>query len=246
MSPDRVMTLASFVPEDQDGKLAILSDLQLLLGPVLSPVDIKGAADARRDPPRARRAGRQGRGRDGPAAGRARPARRVLDRLSKGSDDEVARAQDLMLSDLLYEIDQLKTAVEGPTGPATWSRACQRSSRPTGSASGEARLVTAPHGDARDLTMLQRFVDAVRRVAPDATGAAVTVVKAGRTVASAFTRALALAAVASAALLFAVLRRPRDVALVLAPLALAGVLTAAVWTAAGNRRSTSPTSSPCR
>ena len=162
------------------------------------------------------------------------PLAASLDRLSAAPDDAVARAQDLLLGDLLYEIDQLKTAVEGPTGPVTVEGLPQELKADWIAPSGEARLVAAPRGDARDLTMLQRFVDAVRRVAPDATGAAVTVVEAGRTVASAFTRALALAAVASAALLFAVLRRPRDVALVLAPLALAGVLTAAVWTAAGN------------
>ncbi len=234
VSADSVMTLASFVPEDQDGKLAILGDLQLLLSPVLSPIDIKAPPT----PDETRRALAE-------LAGKTKaatvlppdvrdPLAASLDRLSKGSDDEVARAQNLLLSDLLYEIDQLKTAVEGPTGPVTVEGLPQELKADWIAPSGEARLVAAPRGDARDLTMLQRFVDAVRRVAPDATGAAVTVVEAGRTVASAFTRALALAAVASAALLFAVLRRPRDVALVLAPLALAGVLTAAVWTAAGN------------
>jgi len=234
VSPDSVMTLASFVPEDQDGKLAILSDLQLLLGPVLSPIDTKAPPT----PDETRHALAE-------LAGKAKaatvlppdvrdPLAASLERLSAAPDDAVARAQDLLLGDLLYEIDQLKTAVEGPTGPVTVEGLPQELQADWIAPSGEARLVAAPRGDARDLTMLRRFVDAVRRVAPDATGAAVTVVEAGRTVASAFTRALALAAVASAALLFAVLRRPRDVALVLAPLALAGVLTVAVWTAAGN------------
>jgi hypothetical protein len=108
VNPDGVMTLASFVPEDQDGKLAILNDLQLLLGPALSPVDQK--APPTPDETRQALATLAGKVkaatvlppdvRDPLAAG--------LERLAKSDDAEIARAQDLLLGDLLGELDQLR------------------------------------------------------------------------------------------------------------------------------------------
>ncbi len=43
----QVITGASFIPADQDKKFAILSDLNLLVGPSLTPVAKAGAADRR-------------------------------------------------------------------------------------------------------------------------------------------------------------------------------------------------------
>jgi predicted exporter len=90
-----------------------------------------------------------------------------------------------------------------------------------------------PHGDARDNQVLRRFADAVRRVAPNATGDAVTIQESARTVTGAFTTAGLVAAAAIAVLLLVVLRRLRDIASVLAPLLLAGLLTLATAVLAG-------------
>ena len=65
----------------------------------------------------------------------------------------------------------------------------------------------------------------VRNVAPDAFGVPVIIYESGRIVTLAFAVAAGLSLVAITILLFIVMRRPRDVARVLAPLLLAGVLT---------------------
>jgi predicted RND superfamily exporter protein len=67
----------------------------------------------------------------------------------------------------------------------------------------------------------------VKRVAPDATGSAVTLLEFGRAVVSSFQQALAAAVIAIASLLWLLWRRLSDMLLVLAPLALAALLTAA-------------------
>jgi predicted RND superfamily exporter protein len=98
---------------------------------------------------------------------------------------------------------------------------------------GKARLEVFPKGDARDTATLRRFVAAVRTVAPDATGTPVTIQESGATVVGAFVRAGCIAIVAMTVLLAVLLRRVVDVLLVLAPLLLAGLMTAATGVALG-------------
>jgi len=94
-------------------------------------------------------------------------------------------------------------------------------------ADGRALVEVYPKGDPRDNAVLQRFVDAVRAIAPNATGSPVTIQESARTVTRAFLTAGIIAIAAIALLLLIVLRRVRDTAVVLAPLLLAGLLTLA-------------------
>jgi predicted RND superfamily exporter protein len=100
-------------------------------------------------------------------------------------------------------------------------------------ADGRARIEVFPRGDARDPLVLDRFVAAIRTVAPDVTGTPVTIQEAGHLISSAFVEAGIIALGAITLLLALVLRRMRDVALVIAPLLLAGVLTLAVTVVLG-------------
>ncbi|MDE2356300.1 MAG: hopanoid biosynthesis-associated RND transporter HpnN, partial [Alphaproteobacteria bacterium] len=90
---------------------------------------------------------------------------------------------------------------------------------------GEARVSVIPKGDSNDNRVLLKFIAAVRAVAPDATGAALDIEEAGRTVSGAFAEAGLLSFLVITALLFAVLRRVRDVAITMAPIVLTGLLT---------------------
>lgn len=94
-------------------------------------------------------------------------------------------------------------------------------------ADGRARVEVFPKGNGRDNAVLERFVQAVRAVTPDAIGSPVTIQESARIVVRAFITAGVLAIAAITILLALVLRRLLDVLLVLAPLCLAALLTAA-------------------
>ncbi|MDB5397133.1 MAG: Acriflavin resistance plasma rane protein, partial [Rhodospirillales bacterium] len=93
---------------------------------------------------------------------------------------------------------------------------------------GRARVQLLPKAEARDSAGLRRFADQVVPVAPEAGGAAVIIVQTADTIIGAFRSAALTALAAIAVILFVALRRPLDVALVLAPLLLSALLTVLV------------------
>jgi predicted RND superfamily exporter protein len=90
---------------------------------------------------------------------------------------------------------------------------------------GRVRVSVFPKGDSEDVEVLRRFVDAVTPVAPDATGEAVNIQRAGETIVNAFIQAAIWALVSIALLLWITLRSLTHVALTLFPLLLACVVT---------------------
>ncbi len=102
------------------------------------------------------------------------------------------------------------------------------------SADGRQRLEIAPSEDLDNNHALERFVSDVRAVTgPGATGTPIINIEASRAVTQAFYQAFATAGVCITLLLFVILRRVREVVVVLAPLLLAGLLTTAVSVALG-------------
>ena len=95
------------------------------------------------------------------------------------------------------------------------------------------RIEVAPRGDANDNAVMRRFVDAVRKVAPQATGAPVAVVEAAETIVKAFLQAALWSLLSIALILFVALRRWTDVLLTLVPLLVAIVLTLEICVATG-------------
>jgi len=93
------------------------------------------------------------------------------------------------------------------------------------SADGLNRVEVAPSGDGNDNTTLERFVAAVRGVAPDAAGKPVFVIEAAATIVKAFIQAAIWSVASIALILFIVLRRWSHVALTLVPLLVAIVVT---------------------
>ncbi|MFK7895730.1 MAG: MMPL family transporter [Myxococcota bacterium] len=92
---------------------------------------------------------------------------------------------------------------------------------------GTARIQVYPEHELQDFETMKRFVESVLSVAPKAAGIAINLVEFGEATARSFRQALLSAAVAISSLLFILWRRPKDVALVLAPLALGSLLTSA-------------------
>ncbi|HTT78265.1 MAG TPA: MMPL family transporter [Stellaceae bacterium] len=229
----QVITAASFIPQDQRQKLAIIGDLTLLLGPTLSPpttLPPPGDAEIMASIAACRAA-------LGPLAARDGP-RSPAARLDAALDAALARGPasvPLLRRTLLAGLDRRLAMLRGLIDAKPVTLASLPPALRDGwiAPDGRARVEVFPQGDARDPAVLSRFVAAVRRVAPDATGTPVTIQEAGRLISSSFVEAGIIAVAAIAVLLLVVLRRLRDVLLVIAPLLLAAMLTLAIAVAIG-------------
>jgi uncharacterized protein len=232
----RALTLASFVPVEQDGKLALLADAALLLDPVLNPNDVKPPPDdaqnvrailgtaraleqvARTDP-------------SGAAANDAVRLARALTTLGNAEPAARARAKAALIPGLVVTLDQLRAALQAE--PVALKSLPPDLARDWVAPDGRARIEVFPKGDANDNAALRRFTAAVRQVAPEATGTTVGIQESSRTIVRAFVEAGLWALLSITILLFVVLRRPLDVALTLAPLTLAGLATLGTCVALG-------------
>jgi predicted RND superfamily exporter protein len=98
-----------------------------------------------------------------------------------------------------------------------------------------ARIQVSPKDTSGSDESLRKFSAAVLTVAPDATGAPLSIRKSGATIMGAFVQAGLWAFLAITVLLMFALGRVRDVLLTLAPLLLTGLLTLATCVAIGLR-----------
>jgi uncharacterized protein len=221
----QVVTGASFIPTEQDKKFAILSDLALLVGPSLQPVEkqappndeqVMASIAACRDALQKFVA--------------AHPDAKPVAQLAEALGAAVARGPQIipeldkaLLSGLLYRIQLLGRLMQAKPIALADLPADLRASWIA--PDGEARIEVFPKGNARDPAVLEKFVAAVHRIAPQATGTPVTIQESGRLISSAFVEAGAIAVAVIFVLLVVVLRNLRDVALVIAPLLLAALMT---------------------
>ncbi len=220
-----VLSAATFVPKDQEAKLAIIQDLNDLVG--LSLEFIAPAAPPTPDEIRAALRNCAAKLREAVASSDvARQLARLLDQAAESDDAFLARLDHVLLSTLEPRLAALKTALAA--GPLTIETLPEDIRRDWIAADGSARLLVIPAGDSNDNAVLERFVTAVRNVAPQANGPAVQIYEAGAAVAKAFRIATLLAMASMAVLLILVLRRVVDVLMVLLPLVAAALITAIV------------------
>jgi hypothetical protein len=228
-----VHTTDDLVPAEQRAKLALLKDLELLLG--------RGFADLGRTT--------------------AEPARMAdaLAMLNDASDGEpaaaelhdavvelraqLARAGPAERAAVLARLDEALTAglprelerLEAALGAAAFDRADlpEEVAARWLAADGRELVEIVPAEDVSDNGAARRFIAAVQSVVPTATGLPVVYQEASATVVGAFERALSYAFAMVALLILVALRNVKDVLLVLAPIAIASVLTAALTVAIG-------------
>jgi hopanoid biosynthesis associated RND transporter like protein HpnN len=222
-------TLSSFIPGDQAEKLAAIGDAANLLGLTLDPLVVapppadqesvlalrQGAADLRAAAATAP-----------PGSSAASAASRLagdFEWLAAAPAATRAAAERMLIPGLNTVLEQSRAALGA--GPMTIADLPPEIARDWVAPDGRARVSVIPKGDANDTAVLDRFLDAVERVAPEASGPAVEVREGGRAVAGAFAEAGLLSFIAITLLLFAVLRRIRDVAITMAPIVLTGLLT---------------------
>ena len=231
----QAITLTSFVPEQQDEKLPLIEDASLLLDPVLHPAQVKAPPDDAQVVEAMRRAAGAFRRADGamPAALRDVAPRVVqaLRRLADGPRAEREALRDALVPSLTTMLDQLRTSLGAE--PVALDRLPADLTRDWVAADGRARIEVFPAGDANDNAILARFVDAVRSVAPDATGAPVSIREWSGTITHAFAEAGAWAVLGIVAILVVTLRDATSVLLTLAPLLLAALTTLGICALTG-------------
>lgn len=222
-----VITLSSFVPEDQKTKLALIDDAAQVLGPTLAPhgptqkvtaADIRLAARAalaQLEP-----ASRQ------PAGVALRPIATDLAAILAAPDATLLDADQALTRFLPLQLSRLRVALAAHA--VTEADIPAELARDWRLPDGRVRIQALSTPAARDSAGLHAFTAQVRSIAPDAAGSAVTIVESSATITHAFASAAAGAVVAIALLLLAVLRRWRDAVLVLAPLLLSALMTVVI------------------
>ncbi|MCJ2087313.1 MMPL family transporter [Methylobacterium sp. E-005] len=224
-----VNSIDTFVPRDQDKKLAQIADTAQLLDPVLNPgrrpppptdadnvKALKDAAtalngvsnDAKGDQKGAQTAKQLAGTLDTLAAGPVPQREAASVALTKDLGPLLARLRDLLHPEKIT-LDNLP-----PQLKADWV-----------AADGRTRIEVHPKGDSNDDAVLRRFSDEVLKVAPHATGAPVATTQSSYTILGAFVQAAVTAFVLIFVILSVALRKPWDVAMTLGPLVIATLWT---------------------
>ncbi len=239
-SVDRVITLADYVPEEQDEKLELLDDVSFLLeAPPLSDatkpqpsVDEQIAAlreltgflsqdwvDRTRSP----------------LGESMRLLRERLRDFLARIDDEADKAtalenlESVLLSRFPRQVQRLRDATQPEE--ITLEKLPNELRRRMLSDSGHARVQIFPKRNLQDDDALKEFVGGIRELDPMVSGVWVNLHDFARATISSFQQALGLAFVLISLLLYLLWRDLRDVALVLGPLLLGAILTVAAMAA---------------
>jgi uncharacterized protein len=223
----RVMSLDSFVPDDQPEKLKLIAQAAKVLNPALNPESIdappsdaenvealKGTAEMLR-----RTAGDA----KGPGAVTSRRLADDLSKLAASSEATRNKTQAIFVSPLKIVLDQLKNSLQAQpvslkTLPADLVNGWKAKD-------GLMRVEAQPRGDPNDNDTLRKFAGAVLAAEPTAIGGPVSILKSGETVVKAFIHAGLTALIVISFLLWLTLRRIADVLLTLVPLLVAGAVT---------------------
>lgn len=216
-----VRALPDFVPADQDDKLDLID---YAAGPLVFALD---AAEEPGDGPGAAEGAAELRARLESAYGEGTPARRLAAALAAIGDNPVAleKVDANIFAYWPALIERLKDQFN--------AEFVDISALPDSlkerylSADGQWRVDILPAKDVRDSVALKEFVRSVEAVFPDVTGGAIQTEKAGEAISASMLEASAIALGVIALFLLLMLGRPAEVLLMLFPLALAAVLTAA-------------------
>ena len=219
-------TLSSFVPDDQAERISIIADAANLLDLPLNPVFVAPPPNDAQVIDSLLETStqlRQAASRDPEAGANAARLADDLRDLAKAQPSMRTRAAEMLLPGLATVLEQVRESLHPQS--ITITTLPPELVRGWLTSDGRARLSITPKGDANENGVLTRFIAAVIREVPEATGTALSIREAGRAVVSAFAEAGVLSFVAITGLLLVTLRRVRDVAITMAPIVLTGLLT---------------------
>jgi len=223
----RVMSLESFVPEDQPAKLKLIAEGAKVLGPALSPDAIDAAPsdqeniDSLKESAESlRKTAGDGKG---PGATASRRLADALEKLAASNQATRDKVQAIFVDPLKIVLDQLKLSLQAqPVSLKTLPPELVSSWK---TKDGLQRVEALPRGDPNDNDTLRKFAGAVLSAEPNAIGGPVSILKSGDTVVRAFIHAGFWALLVIGLLLWLALRRITDVLLTLVPLLVAGAVT---------------------
>jgi hopanoid biosynthesis associated RND transporter like protein HpnN len=231
----RTLTLSSFIPTDQDQKIAAIISASQGLGAALNPKQQQPApsdenlvaAMRATSADLLKAAGNA----SGAAADSARHVSGLLTRLAQSDTAARNKAGAAIVPPLIVDLGQLRNSLDPQ--PVTVKTLPPDLIRAWLSPDGRARVQVLPRGELSDTNGLRRFATAILAAEPSATGPAISYCESGETVTRAFIEAGILALASIAVLLFIALRRVTDVLLTLVPLLLAGTVTLEVCVMTG-------------
>ncbi len=229
------MSGATFVPDQQSEKLAMLSQAQTILAPTLlafatPPTTPVTAADIRASMAKTRAAilaVAPKLPKDSPLLAMAA----AMGQLQGQSDASIMAMNAAITRFLPGELQRLANSLNPQ--PIT-----QQTLPPVVAAdwflpNGQVRVEAFPNAAAQSTAGLRKFAQAVLAIAPNAGGPAISTIATAGTILDSFREAAVLAFIAIAVILFIVFRNIRDSLLVLATLALSALLTALLAKIAG-------------
>ncbi|HEX3116627.1 MAG TPA: MMPL family transporter [Bradyrhizobium sp.] len=223
----RVMSLDSFVPEDQPAKLKLIAQGARVLEPALNPDSIDAPPSDEENVESLKGAAENLRKTAGDAAGPGAVAsRRLADALSKLAESNQAtrdKTQAIFVNPLKVTLDQLKNSLQAQ--PVSLKTLPPDLVNAWKAKNGLQRVEALPRGDPNDNDTLRKFASAVLAAEPNAIGGPVSILKSGDTVVKAFIHAGITALIVIGFLLWLTLRRITDVLLTLVPLLVAGAMT---------------------
>ena len=221
----KVIEIQSFVPNDQEAKLAIVADANSILAPTLLPRGATAPVTA----DQIRLAEKTALAQIDPALKKLPPDHPLaaidadLHKLLSASDDVLLAANAALTRFLPDQLDRLRTVLAAD--PVTLASIPADFARDWLLPDGRARVQVLSTAEGRTSQGLRRFVDEVTSIAPNAGGSAVTIEATSNTIVSAFRDAALIALASITVILLLALRRLLDVGLVLAPLLLSALLT---------------------
>jgi hopanoid biosynthesis associated RND transporter like protein HpnN len=232
----QTITLSSFIPADQAKKLALISDANNLIGVTVAPFEVMEApSDAQVAAALSETASKlRAAAKDNSAPSQeARRLAAALDAVVKGGPQARARATEALVPGLKTMLDQVATSLTAQE--VTIQSMPVEMRRDWVAENGTARIQVSPKDTSNSPDSILAFTNAVRAIAPNATGAPISIYESGKTIVGAFLEAGVLSFIAIIILLFITLRRIFDVLMTLLPLVLTGLLTLATCVVIGQR-----------
>ena len=227
------ITLANFVPKNQDEKLELIESMALYLSPAFQnkcdkkPPNEEELAHSTKEirSKLGKLAVANASSLTGTSAARLAQALDGLLNSEEPIDRNLRELETRLLSGLPNRLESLRLSLNA--APVELKDLPKSLRERRVASDGRARLKVYGKGDMLDRDQLIKFVNAVRTVAPDAVGPPVVILESGRAVVASFRDAGLTSVMLIGFLLVVLLRRIRDILYVFAPLMLAALLTVA-------------------